>query len=182
MKIETPRLVLRDLAPEDTSQIVKYLDNLEVSKNLLVIPYPYTEEHAKSFVDHCLAESSKTPRTSYEFGIELKESQEMTGMISLTQIDHFRGIGTLGYWLGQPHWRKGIMNQALERMISFSFSEVGLRRIDITAAVPNIASNLLIQKMGFVYEGTRRERNRVKSTGEIYDENVYGMLKGEWKT
>jgi len=181
MQLKTKRLVLRNLRLGDEKAIRKNINNLNVSRYLLVVPYPYTRKNASEFVRHCISEANKKPRTNYEFGIELQKTPGIIGMISLTKIDRFRGIGMIGYWLGEDYWRKGIMSDALIRMIDYTFNTLKLRRIDITAASVNEASNALIRKIGFVYEGTRRQRNRVKSTGEIYDENLYGLLKKDWK-
>lgn len=72
------------------------------------------------------------------------------------------------------------MSEALIPIIDLAFKKLKLRRIDISAASINKGSNELIKKFGFIYEGTRRSRTRVRSTGKIYDENIYGMLRDEW--
>jgi RimJ/RimL family protein N-acetyltransferase len=181
MQLQTPRLILRDLSKSDEPYLVKNLNDLEVSRYLLVVPYPYTIEHAKSFIEKAQLEAQVVPRTQFQLGIELKDQPGVIGMIGLTKIDYFRGLGMIGYWLGREHQRKGLMTEALERMLFFAFEEIKLRRIDISATAPNKPSNKLIENFRFTKEGTRRQRNRVKSTGEIYDENVYGMLLEDWK-
>ena len=181
MRIETDRLVLRDLNEGDKLDLVKNVNNLEVSKNLELVPYPYTEGDAEWFINKCVADVNKNPRENYEFGIELKSGEEFVGCIGLTKIDRFVESACIGYWLGEDHWRNGIMSEAFKKILDFAFNELGLRRIDISAWTENEGSNALIKKMGFVYEGKRIQAKRSKATGDICDIYVYGLLKEDWK-
>lgn len=181
MKIVTKRLILRDLRKSDAKDIQANVNNLNVSRFLAVVPFPYTLKNANSFVKHCIAESKKKPRVNYEFGIELKNEKRIIGMISITKIDKFNGVGTIGYWIGEKYWRNGYGGESLKAMIDFFFRKLKLRRIDIEAASENEASNSLIRKMGFVYEGLRIKNTRSKSTGELHDINAYGMLQENWQ-
>ncbi len=46
--IETDRLILRQWKLDDVNDVVEGLNNLNVTKWLAQVPYPYTEEDAKS--------------------------------------------------------------------------------------------------------------------------------------
>lgn len=180
MKLETERLVLRDLTKLDDAPLLKYINSLTISQFTALVPYPYTQKDADWFINHCLEDQAKNPRISYELAITLKPSEELIGVMALTKISHFNGTGTIGYWLAEDFWQKGIASEAAKEILRFGFSELGLRRINIEAATVNIASNNVIKKLGFVFEGVQRQGHKVKSTGKIYDINEYGMLKEEW--
>jgi len=180
MELKTDRLILRDLKVSDAKNIAKYANNINVSKYLLVVPYPYRLKDAKQFIRGCLKKQKEKQRSSYEFGIVLKEDNNLIGLIGLSKIDRFQGTATIGYWLGEPYWGKGIMSEALGKVIEFSFNKVKLRRINIEAFTGNEASNALIKKYGFTYEGKRIKFRRVKATGKIQDAYVYGLLKEDW--
>ena len=179
MKLYTKRLILRDLEKKDARDIVENLNNVNVSKNLQIVPYPYTKKHAIEFIKNCRKQIGKKNRSSCEFGIIQKSNNNLAGIIGITKIDKFQGTATIGYWLGENYWRQGIMSEAFERILDFAFKTLKLRIIDIAAWTKNISSNALIKKMGFKYEGMRRKRGRTKATGEIYDVYVYGLLKDE---
>ena len=181
MKLTTKRLILRDLNEEDINVIPSLIDDLEVSKYLAVVPYPYKKKEAKWFVNHCKAEAKKKPRENYELGIVLKENNELIGCIGLTKVNRWDGKATLGYWLGKKYWRLGIMYEACKKILRFAFETLKLQRIDITAAVENEASNSLIKKLGASFEGTAKRYHRSKSTGKYHDANLYGLLKEEYK-
>jgi RimJ/RimL family protein N-acetyltransferase len=180
MKLETERLILRDMQKGDEESLRENMNNINVSRYLLVVPFPYTESDAQWFVNHCIERISKVPRDSYSLGIALKGEDKIIGGISLRNINEFESTASLGYWLGEKYWRKGYMSEAFKRIIEFGFNELKLRRLNVEAFSPNVASNELIKKMGFKFEGTRRQMHRSKSNGEIYDDNEYGLLKDEW--
>ncbi len=180
LKLETEKLILRDIGKGDETAITKYANSLNISQFTQLIPYPYTKEDANWFVNHCIIEQQKTPRTSYELAITLKPNDELIGVMGLTRIDLFSEVGTIGYWLAEDFWRQGITTQAAKKIIEFGFNELKLRRINIQAYTLNLPSNNLIKKLGFTFEGIERMGHRVKATGKIFDSNRYGMLKEEW--
>ncbi|MDO8459585.1 MAG: GNAT family protein [Nanoarchaeota archaeon] len=180
MKIETKRLVIRDLEMKDVNYLVDGCNNLNVSRYLALVPYPYSEKSAKDFIKTCVKESKEKPRTKYNFGIELKEENRIVGSVGLSKVDYFQGTATVGYWINEDYWRRGIMSEALEAVINFAFRKLKLRRINVKAFSENKASNSLIKKAGFVYEGTCRKSVKDKALGKIHDNHIYGMLKDDW--
>ena len=96
-------------------------------------------------------------------------------------MDHFNGTATVGYWLGREHWRQGIMTEAAREIIRFAFQDLNLRRLNIEAFVENVASNTLIKKLGFVFEGTQIKGARSKATNKIHDAHHYRLLREEWE-
>jgi len=73
------------------------------------------------------------------------------------------------------------MTEATTKIIDFTFNRLKLRKLKILCFVENKASNGLAKKLGAKLEGTLRKHCRAKSTGKIHDENIYGLLKEEWK-
>ncbi|MBS3088020.1 GNAT family N-acetyltransferase [Candidatus Pacearchaeota archaeon] len=181
MELETERLVLREYSPNDVNDIILKINDLDVSKYLEVVPYPYTSEDGEWFVNHCVENSKKTPRDKYEMAITLKESGEFIGGVGLSNIDTYVGSAELGYWIGKNYWRQGIMTEAIDALINFAFYKLELNRLILSAYVPNTGSNELAKKLGFTLEGTTRQSARTKSTGKIYDTNCWGLLKQEWR-
>ena len=155
-------------------------NNINIAKFIPPFPYPYNKKDAKEFVKSCIKHSKEKPRLNYEFGIELKSEKRIIGMISITHIDKFHEYATVGYWLGEKYWKKGYMTEALRELIIFYFTKLKLRRINISAFAENKASNKIIIKMGFKYEGTMIKHVKDKATKKIHDHNFYGMLKEDW--
>ena len=160
MRIVTPRLVIREFQEKDIANLVANINNLNVSRYLSLVPYPYHKKDAKFWVHHNQGEARKRPRKNYDLGIELKSTHELIGGIGLCKIDRFVGKATMGYWLGEDYWRQGIMSEAARAMIDFAFNKLGLTRIDIEAFTKNIPSNGLIKSLRFKYEGTSQRCHR----------------------
>jgi len=182
MKLSTTRLILRDIKKTDAGSILKYINNLMVSRYLLVVPFPYTKKDANWWVNNCAENQKKKPRISYELGITIKPKNEIIGGVGVSKIDEFQGTAEIGYWLGEPYWRNGYMSEAAEKIIDFAFNDLKLRKLKIPAFAVNKASNGLARKLGFTLEGTLRKHCRAKSTGKIHDENIYGLFRNEWKS
>ena len=181
LRIETERLILRQPEVRDIPDVVRNLSNLEVSKWLLVVPYPYREEDALWFINHCQEKSKQQPRKDYGYWMELKKQQQIIGGIGLHKVNEFQATGEVGYWLGADYHRKGYGSEALEALLSFAFNQLDLRRLEACVFVGNPSSGKLLEKYGFKLEGLKREAVRCKADGQIKDEFMYGLLRNEYK-
>ncbi len=180
MKLQTKRLILREITIDDAKNLIKNINNLNISKWLLAVPYPYTMKDAKWWINHCKEKSKEKPRTSYEFAVELKSEPEVIGGFGITNIKIDQGTADLGYWLAEKHWRKGYAKEGVSKLIEYAFEKLKLRRLAIPAFATNPASNALAKSLGFIHEGTLRKAIVCKATSEVHDENVYGLLKEDW--
>jgi len=66
-------------------------------------------------------------------------------------------------------------------MINYAFDKLKLRRLMIPAFATNKGSNGLAKSLDFTFEGILRQAVKCKATGKIHDENVWGLLRKEWK-
>ncbi|MBM3247334.1 GNAT family N-acetyltransferase [Candidatus Pacearchaeota archaeon] len=179
-RIETERLILRQPTKADISDVVRNLSDLEVSRWLLVVPFPYARKDALWYIRHCAEKIKKKPQTDYSYWIELKESGEVIGGIGLSNIKFDQGKGTVGYWLGTRHHKKGYGSEALEALIDLAFKRLKLRRLEAGVLVGNPSSGVLLEKYGFKLEGLKRKAVIPKATGKISDEYFYGLLRQEY--
>ena len=102
----------------------------------------------------------------------------LLGGITLSNVR--RGVaqsGSLGYWIGEPHARRGYMTEALQLLLPHAFDHIGLHRIEAACLPHNTASRGLLTKLGFVEEGYARQYLRIN--GSWQDHVLYGLLKGE---
>lgn len=106
-------------------------------------------------------------------------AETIVGTAMLFNLDVASGLAEIGYLLGRGHWGKGYATEAMAAFIDFSFSTLNLRRLEATVDVRNVASNKLLERLGFVLEGVLRERWLAAS--ELQNINLHGLLKREWK-
>jgi RimJ/RimL family protein N-acetyltransferase len=180
LRIECEDFILRDMNMGDVEDIANKINNIEVAKYLRVIPHPYEKKDAEWYINKQLKEQEKEKRNGYVFAIALKENNELIGAIGISHINYEQGTGEIGYWLAESFWGQKIMSRAAREVVNFAFNEIGLRRLDVGAAVENVGSNKVIKKLGFVHEGVKRGGLFAKATGKIHDCNEYGLLKEEW--
>jgi len=102
----------------------------------------------------------------------------LLGGVTLSNVR--RGVaqsGSLGYWIGELHARRGYMTEALQLLLPYAFDHIGLHRIEAACLPHNAASRGLLTKLGFVEEGYARQYLRIN--GSWQDHVLYGLLKGD---
>lgn len=181
MKLITERLAIREYGAEDIDDIVRYLNNLNVSKYLLTVPYPYTKKDAEWWINDCRKKRRERPRKDYNLAILLKAERRVIGGISLSKVKKDQGTAEIGYCLEEDYWRQGYTTEATTTLIDFAFKKLKLRRIESHIYTENEASQELAKSLRFRYEGTKRKAVKVIATGKIHDVMVYGLLREEWK-
>ena len=164
----------------DTKSIAENINNLNVSKWLLVVPYPYSLKDAKDWVKNCNKDAKAKPRKEYTFGIELKQEKKIIGAIGIHKVDRYQGKATLGYWLGEKYWRNGYGSEATKEIINYVFKKLKLRRLEAGVFEENPSSGKLLEKFGFIKEGFKRESYKSKAEGKIRNEISYGLLKKDY--
>jgi RimJ/RimL family protein N-acetyltransferase len=163
---------LRSYRDEDAMALAQLADDREVSQYLRDrFPHPYTFEDAQEWIARARAETESPPLTFAVSGA----AAVMLGGIGLDrQSDVYRHSAELGYWLGRPHWGRGVATAAVDAICRYGFERVGLRRIYACVFSPNTASSRVLEKARFRLEGAHRKA--VWKDGELYDELIYGLL------
>ncbi len=91
-----------------------------------------------------------------------------------------RGVSqtaSLGYWVGQPFQRQGLISAAVESACGFAFDELRLHRIEAACIPENTPSRNLLARVGFAEEGLAR--GYLKINGEWRDHVTYARLSPE---
>lgn len=84
----------------------------------------------------------------------------------------------LGYCLTEAAWGHGYATEAAEELLRWAFATLDLNRVHAEADTRNTGSGRVLEKLGFVREGTLRESCIVN--GEVSDAAVYGLLRRDW--
>lgn len=116
--------------------------------------------------------------TSYAFFLFRKSDDALVGGLTLANIR--RGVaqaGSLGYWIGEPFARHGLMSGALQGLVPFAFESLRLHRLEAACIPSNAASIRLLEKMGFVREGYAREYLCIN--GLWQDHLLFARLNGD---
>ena len=134
-------------------------------------PTTKTTDDTRAFIEACLAS------TNYE-GNGLWREGRLLGGIGLS-LDTMANSGEIGYWLGGPHEGQGIVTRACARFFDFAFDDLGLHRMELSAAVGNDRSRAVAARLGMQEEGIARDGCRVEAG--YLDLVTYGILEDEWR-
>jgi RimJ/RimL family protein N-acetyltransferase len=183
--IETERLELRTVEEEDVEFLQAAENHPEVRRYIGLFREPTSRgEVEESFEDHLTADDAATllavPKDDPAGAGDPAGARagEPVGSFQLYPIDDARGWANLGLWLHPDAWGHGYATEATAHLLEYAFRERGLHRVSADALAPNEASIALLDRVGFVHEGTRREA--AFADGEYVDSEEYGLLARDW--
>jgi ribosomal-protein-alanine N-acetyltransferase len=112
---------------------------------------------------------------NYSFGIFLIENGEMIGTIALFEVlrAHLQSC-FVGYFIDKEQNGKGYMTEAVRLLVTYSFEELKLHRIEAGVMPHNIGSMKVLMKSGFHKEGIARKN--VKIDGTWQDHQVLAII------
>ncbi len=163
-------LTLRAWQYADVDQLAKLANNEAIWNNLRdYFPHPYNRSDANKWI-----RSHASKRSSTHYAIMVNE--ELVGAISIIpKEDIYRKSAEIGYWIGEPFWKKGIATMAVEEVLRvFTKNHPDIIRIFAEVFAENIASMKVLQKNGFVLESVRK--NAVVKNGTVGDDTVWVKL------
>ena len=170
-ELETERLLLRHIRRDDAQRIFDcWASDPEVTRYLTWQPHASVAV-TEAIVARWLAEYEQPD--CYRYGIELRETGELIGMIDVVGYHH--GNPVIGYCSGRAYWGNGYMTEALKALCAALF-EAGYSMIRIEAVRENIGSNRVIQKAGFRFANSR-EQPMSESKPEIVTINSYYLTR-----
>lgn len=114
----------------------------------------YSIEETRQWLS--MRDQARESGTDYGFRIADARSDRMLGGVGLSQINLHRAAN-LGYWIRTSATGRGVATRAALLLARFGFEELNLVRIEIVAAVGNLASQRVAEKAGAVREGIMRK-------------------------
>jgi RimJ/RimL family protein N-acetyltransferase len=159
-------LVLRPFTLDDVPAITRACQDPEIQRWIPVIPRPYTEEDARTFV---LADD-----LGHQFAIT--ESATLAGSIGM-RVNQFR-VGHIGYWCAPEARARGLTTRALRLVSRWGLEELGLGRVELITDPDNTASQRVAEKVGFRREGILRS-HLLHPDGRRRDSVMFSLLPNE---
>lgn len=172
--LESERLILRGFTELDTDDLYRYATDPDVGPRAGWKPHTSRAE-SLAIVRMFVSDDNV-------WAIERKSDHRVIGSLGLhgDKLRNLPQVKTFGYVLAQDCWGHGYMTEAVKRAMEYAFTEAGMRLMSISHYTFNDRSRRVIEKCGFVYEGTIR-RAFLRYDGEVFDEAIYSITKEEWK-
>ena len=168
MYIETPRMIIRDFAPEDAADLHHILGDGETMESCE--PAYDFEKTRKFLASFCIGRKGATAAVH-------KESGKMMGYILFHELDE--GVYEMGWIYNRSYWRQGYAYESCKAVIDYAFAERKAHKI-FAETIDTVKSVGLMKKLGMRLEGI--QRNQVKdSHGRWADLYFYGLLEEDWR-
>jgi [ribosomal protein S5]-alanine N-acetyltransferase len=166
------KIELTEIRESDKSQLIRYLNDLTIFNNTLMIPHPYTAESADFYLNLC-RNAEKSNGFVTNFAIRDRASGNLIGGCGRFVKDIHKD--EIGYWLAEPFRSQGIMSAVINGFCEHLFDTTDLIRIEAIVFVENMASAKTLEKADFQREGLLRKY--VVKNGEMKDVFMYARLK-----
>ncbi|MEM1413551.1 MAG: GNAT family N-acetyltransferase [Myxococcota bacterium] len=153
-ELETPRLRLRALRPDDVDAYFAMLSDPECmrywSGDPLTTRAQAAEVHARDVDGHASGRA-------LTWMLETHEGAAV-GRIALFHFAGENRRAELGFMMRRASWGRGYMGEALDAVVGHAFGALALHRLEADVDPDNAASLALLEKRGFAREGLFRER------------------------
>jgi len=173
--LATARLRLRPFADGDADAL------FALQSDPYVLRYwdssPWTDRaRADTFLEDCrqMAEDG----TGARLVIEKASDGAFCGWCSVARWNPVFRSASVGYILADSAWGNGYATEAVRAMLGWAFDTLDLNRVAAEVDTRNPASAHVLEKLGFLREGTVREDCIVD--GVVSDTWIYGLLRRDW--
>jgi RimJ/RimL family protein N-acetyltransferase len=171
----TARLRLRPFMTADTDKLFALHSNPHVLRYWDAPPWS-ERARAETFIAACrhMAEEGSGVRLAVDRVVD----ESFIGWCSVTRWNPDYRSAALGYCLDDAAWGHGFATEAARALLDWAFDTLDLNRVQAETDTRNAASAHVLEKLGFVREGTLREDCVVD--GEVSDSWVYGLIRRQW--
>ncbi len=144
MKLETDRLILRELTLNDVDALHEILSD---PVSMQHYPQPFTREKTEGWITW-----NQKNYVTYGFGlwaVLLKENNQFIGDCGIT-MQHINGNlePEIGYHIHRAHTGRGYATEAAQACRNYAFDVLGLNKVFSYMKYTNLASQKVAQKNG----------------------------------
>ena len=165
LDLDTERLRLRPLAPDDLDLAVALLADTEVMK---FVGDPLTESQVRA--EHelsirrcgggaigiwCVLDRASDEKLGSVFLLPMPIDEDDTNWDMVTGDDLPDSEIEIGFLLRRSAWGKGYATEAARRLVTFAFEATSLEEIVAVIDANNTGSQRVLEKCGLVHEGQR---------------------------
>lgn len=176
--IHLGNVILRDLRLSDAEDYMRLMSDPLVNRFLSDEDVPKSSEEAITEVRFWGSLFFK--KISVFWTIADCQSDKLIGTVGYNAWNFYNHRAEICYDLMPEYWRKGIMSKVLSNVLDLAFKKMQINRIEAKCMLHNEASQKLLEKMNFRYEGTLRQYRIIRD--KPTDIMQYGLLKREFNT
>jgi len=151
-ELKTNRLLLRKILVADLDDLQNVRYHPEVLRH---IRRDVIDDKKK--IESYILDRQKDIKTGkiYYWVISKLEDPKFIGTICLWNFNNEKTIAEIGYELHPDYHGKGLMSEAMEKVLNFGFKDLQLKTIEAFTSKHNEPSKKLLNKFGFYLEPNR---------------------------
>jgi RimJ/RimL family protein N-acetyltransferase len=172
-------VTLRPWRDDDAHALVRRINDPDVAAFLDLVPHPYTPADASEWF--AIAAEGWSAATSATFAVHVDGLDGAVGGLGIRFLgDLDDGCAEVGYWVGADARGRGVATAATRLAARWAFENVPeLARLQLRAAVENVASNRVAEKAGFTREGVLRAQRFNARLERRVDFVMWSLLREE---
>lgn len=143
--LETERLILRNLVPEDYEAVFKWCGDPKVN-TYMIYPLYKCAEDVKTWIESLNPDDPD----SYDVGFVIKETGELIGSGGIIYKPE-RDVWNIGYNIKVDQWGHGYTGEAIEGLIDYVRKIRPINAIEGEFAAKNYKSRRVMEKLGMHY-------------------------------
>lgn len=176
-RLETERLILRKITPEDAWDYYSKLGSSPaVTRYMLFQPHGALSDSVASIEKNL--RRYETGR-NYRWVICLKGTAELIGVIDLLGFRETEDCCSFAYMLAEDVWGKGYGTEAVRAVFDFAFREMDMAKIEADHFADNVASGAVMRKCGMVKTGVLP--GKYEKNGVLHDAVQYELTREAWE-
>ena len=169
-RLDTPRLSLQQILPEDQAFIFEGLSHPDVIRFYGVRYDSYEATSTQmEWYEQMIREGSGIP-----WKIVDRSTGERMGVITVYYYKPAHKKAEIGFWILPQFWNRGYATEAMEAAIKYWEEDKALHRMEAFVEEGNLASSRILEKSGFTREGCMKDCE-IKN-GEYISLVVYGRV------
>lgn len=174
MNLKGERIYLRPIMESDAPILLKSTKEEEI-RYMTGTKSTFSLEQIKSYINKISNDPSRN-----DFAICLKETDQMIGELSITDIEEDAKKAGLRISMNSIELTgKGYGTEAIKLVLKFVFEDLKLNRLQLEVFSHNLRGIRTYEKVGFIKEGTLREA--LNYNGKYSDEIIMSILKKDYK-
>ena len=174
-ELETTRLILRELSPEDAPAIQAAWQNSPTQWLYQAVEPAEFTNVVERIANYLKYRGDGERRRIYDYVARLKSDGSVIGGVSLGRSHP--AIASLGLRVVASHGGRGYGTELACAILDFGFGDVHLNRIEADVALENHPCIRVLEKIGMQREGVAREC--IFAQGRWWTEARYAMLASD---
>jgi [ribosomal protein S5]-alanine N-acetyltransferase len=175
-RLETERLVLRQIVPSDAPELLRIFSDEETMQYWSCLPFTSVTQ-----ADRLVESMAQTllHGAGIHWAITLRGEDRLIGKCGYNEWRKAHRRGDISYVIDRQHWGKGLVSEALVAILFYGFNQMNLHSVEAGVTPGNEGSTRMLQKLGFKLEGHLKESFLVEDV--FVDSLIYSVLRREWE-